>query len=83
MQSKLNIITTIIFKWIAYLVYCIFKIHILFALPNKKTVIVATIVNQWIYIYGAMDILWFDNSSEFKGVCLELVKSFGIRIING
>lgn len=55
----------------------------LFTLPNKKTVTVATTVNQWIYIYGAMDILRSNNGSEFKGVCLELVKSFGIRIING
>lgn len=30
-----------------------------------------------------MDILQSDNGSEFKGVCLELVKSFGIRVING
>lgn len=30
-----------------------------------------------------MDILQSDNGSEFKGVCLELVKSFGVRVING
>ena len=30
-----------------------------------------------------MDILQSDNGSEFKGVCLELMKSFGVRIING
>lgn len=30
-----------------------------------------------------MDILQSDNRSEFKGVCLELVKSFGVRVING
>lgn len=40
-------------------------------------------VNRWICIFGAMDILQSDNGSEFKGVCLELVKSFGVRVING
>lgn len=40
-------------------------------------------MRRWIFIYGAMNILQSDNGSEFKGVCLELVKSFGIRVING
>ncbi len=30
-----------------------------------------------------MDILQSDNGSEFKRVCLEFVKSFGLRVING
>ena len=55
----------------------------LLALPNKEAVTVAIAVNRWICIYGAMDILQSDNGSEFKGVCLELVKSFGVRVING
>lgn len=54
----------------------------LLVLPNKEAVTVASAVNQWICIFDAMDILQSDNSSEFKGVCLELVKSFGIHLIN-
>ncbi len=73
---------TVIFKWIAYLVCCMSKIHILLALSNKKAVTVAIAVNRWIRIYSALDILQSDNGSEFKGVCLELVKSFGVRVIN-
>lgn len=30
-----------------------------------------------------MDILQSDNGSKFKGVCLELVISFGVHVING
>ena len=51
----------------------------LLALPNKEAVIIAIVVNQWIYIYSAMDILRSDNGSKFKEVYLELVNSFGVR----
>ena len=54
----------------------------LLTLPNKEAITIATVVNQWICIYGAMDILQSDNGSKFKGVCLELVKSFNVRVIN-
>ena len=30
-----------------------------------------------------MDILQSDNGSKFKRIYLELVKSFGVRVING
>lgn len=83
MRSTPDITTNVIFKWIAYLVCCMSKIRMLLALPNKEDVTVASAVNRWIFIFGAMEILQFDNGSEFKGVCLELVKSFGIRVING
>ncbi len=83
MRSTPDITTTVIYKWIAHLVCCMSKIRMLLALPNKEAVTVATAVNRWICIYGAMDILQSDNGSEFKGVCLELVKSFGVRVING
>ncbi len=83
MQSIPDITTTVIYKWIAHLVCCMSKICMLLALPNKEAVTVATTVNQWICIYGAMDILQSDNGSEFKRVCLELVKSSDVRVING
>ena len=57
MRSTPNITPTVIYKWIAHLVYCMSKIRMLLALPNKKAVTVATAVNRWICIYGAMDIL--------------------------
>ncbi len=82
MRSTTVITTNVIFKWIAHLVCYMSKIRILLALPNKEAVTVATEVNQWICIYGAMDILQSDNGSEFKEVCLELVKSFGVCVIN-
>lgn len=59
-----------------------FKVRMLFALPNKEAATVAQAINQRICIFGTMDILQSDNASEFKGVCLELVKSFGVRVIN-
>lgn len=83
MRSTPDITTNVIFKWIAHLVCYMSKIRMLLALPNKEAVTVASAVNRWICIYGAMNILQSDNGSEFKGVCLELVKSFVIRVING
>ncbi len=82
-RSTKDITTTVIFKWITHLVCCMSKIRILLALQNKEAVTVATSVNRWICIYGAIDIQQSDNSSEFKEVCLELVKSFGVSVING
>ncbi len=82
MRSTPDITTTVIFKQIAHLVCCMSKRRILLVLRNKKAVTVATAVNQWICIYGAIDILQSDSGFEFKEVCLELVKSFGVRVIN-
>lgn len=82
MQSIPNIIIMVIYKQIAYLIYCMSKIRIFFALPNKATVTITTTINQQICIYSAMDVLQFNNGSEFKEVCLELIKSFSICIIN-
>lgn len=59
------------------------KIQMLLALLNKEAVTVASTVNQWILVFGAIDILQSDNGSEFKGVCLELVKRFVVRVMNG
>lgn len=50
--------------------------------PIKKAVIIAIIINGWICIYSTIDILWFDNGSEFIKVYFKLIKSFGICIIN-
>lgn len=30
-----------------------------------------------------MEILQSDNGTEFKGICLELVKRYGVKVING
>lgn len=82
-RSTSDIIANGTYKWIAHLVCCMSKVRMLFALPNKEAATVAQAVNRWICIFGAMDILQSDNGSKFKGVCLELVKSFGVCIING
>ena len=83
MRSTPDITPNGTYKWIAYLVCCMSKVRMLFALPNKEAATVAQVVNRWICIFGAMDILQSDNGSEFKEVCLELVKNFGVRVING
>lgn len=83
MRSTPDITANGTYKWVAHLVCCMSKVRMLFALPNKEAATVAQAVNRWICIFGAMDILQSDNGSEFKGVCLELVKSFGVRVING
>ena len=83
MRSTLDITANGTYKWRAHLVCYMSKVRMLFTLPNKEAATMAQAVNQWICIFGAMDILQSDNGSEFKGVCLELVKSFGVRVING
>lgn len=57
MQSIRNIITIVIYKWIAHLIYCMSKIHMLLILSNTEVVIIAIVINQKICIYGAIDIL--------------------------
>lgn len=59
------------------------KIRKKIAMENKEAATVARVVHQWICTYGIMDILQSDNVTEFKGVCLELVRKYGIRVING
>ena len=70
-------------KWIAHLEDHMSKLHMIVAIPNKEAVTVARVLHQWITAYGIPDILQSDNGTEFKGVCLELAKNHGIKIING
>ena len=52
-------------------------------MTNKEASIVARYIYTWIAILGSFEILQLDNGSEFKGICLELMRRYDIKIING
>ena len=59
------------------------KFHMLFAMKNKEAATVARKVHHWITVLGIFEILQSDNGNKFKGVCLELMRRYGIKVING
>ena len=71
------------YKWICHMEDHFSKFHMLFAMRDKKAATVARCVHQWIAILGIFEILQSDNSKEFKGTCLELMRRYGIKVING
>ena len=71
------------FVWICHMEDHFSKFHMLFAMTNKEAATVARHVHTWISILGIFEILQSDNGSEFKGICLELMRRYGIKVING
>ena len=59
------------------------KFHMLFAMKDKEAPIVARCMHHWIAVLGIFEILQSDNGSEFKGICLELMRRYGVKVING
>ena len=58
------------------------KFHMLFAMKNKEAATVARKIHHWIVILGIFEILQSDNGTEFKDICLELMRRYGIKVIN-
>lgn len=71
------------YVWICHMEDHFSKFHMLFAMTNKEAATVARHVHTWISILGISEILQSDNGSEFKGICLELMRRYGIKVING
>ena len=71
------------FVWICHMEDHFSKFHMLFPMTNKEAPTVAQKIHHWIAVLGAFEILQSDNGSEFKGMCLELMRRYGIKVING
>lgn len=72
-----------LYVWICHMEDHFSKFHMLFAMTNKEAATVARHIHTWIVILGIFEILQSDNGSEFKGICLELMRRYGIKVING
>ena len=59
------------------------KYTCLFALRSKEASEVANALAIFLMCFGSPQIAQMDNGKEFKGVCLLLLKRFGIRIVHG
>ena len=71
------------YVWICHMEDHFSKFHWLFAMTNKEAPTVAYHIHTWIAILGIFEILQSDNGGEFKGICLELLRRYGIKVING
>ena len=71
------------FKWICHIKDHFSKFSALYAMKGKTASEVADCLENFLMFYGAPEITQMDNSKEFKGVCLMMLKRFGICIING
>ena len=71
------------YVWICHMEDHFSKFHMLFAMANKEAPTVAYHIHTWIAILGVFKILQSDNGTEFKGICLELMRRYGIKVING
>lgn len=83
MRSTPDVTTSGIFLWICHILCHFCKIRMLIALVNKEATTVARAIHRWICTFGVMKILQPDNGGEFKSVCLELARRFGVLVING
>ncbi len=71
------------YVWICHMEDHFSKFHMLFPMANKEAPTVARHIHTWISILGVFEILQSDNGTEFKGICLELMRRYGVKVING
>ena len=71
------------FKWICHIKDHFSKFSALYACKSKTASEIADSLSNFLMFCAEPEILQMDNGSEFKGVCLMLLKRFGIRVING
>ena len=62
------------YVWICHMEDHFSKFHMLFAIRNKEAATVARKIHHWLAILGIFEILQSDNGTEFKGICLELMR---------
>ena len=71
------------YKWVCYMEDHFSKFHMLFAMKDKEAPSVAYNIHYWIVVLGIFKILQSDNGGEFKGIYLELIRRYGVKVING
>ena len=70
-------------NWILHMEDHFSKFHQLYPMKDKEAPTVAPLIHRWISSFGIMDIMQSDNGNEFKGVCEELLKRYGVKVKNG
>ena len=71
------------FKWVLQIKDHFSKYTCLFALRSKEASEVADALAIFLMCFGPPEIAQMDNGKEFKGICLLLLKRFGIPIVHG
>ena len=71
------------YKWVYHMEDHFSKFYMLFAIKDKEAPSVAYNIHHWIAVLGIFEILQSDNGGEFKGICLELMRRYGVKVING
>ena len=66
--------------WICHIKNHMSKFHQLYAMKNKKTVIVTRKIHHWISWIQFMNILQCDNDRKFKDICLQLLNKYDVKI---
>ena len=69
--------------WICHLKCHFSKFSVLYAMPNKKALTVAKCLETYITHVRIPDIVQCNNGTEFKGAALILLKTYGVKVING
>jgi len=70
------------YHWILHIKDHFSKYSFLYPLSDKTATGVARCIAYWLGIVDIPKILQCDNSKEFKGVLLVLLKKYGVKIIN-
>lgn len=70
------------YVWICHMKDYFSKFHMLFPITNKEAPTVTRTIHTWISILDIFEILQSNNGSEFKGIYLELMRRYEIKIIN-
>lgn len=55
----------------------------LYALKDKEAITIARNLHHWITCFGIPELIQSDNGTEFQGACLELLRVFGVKVVNG
>jgi hypothetical protein len=71
------------YKWICHIKDHFSKFSKLYVLKSKEAKEVAAALADWICTFGIPEITQCDNGKEFKGLCLALIRKYGIKLING
>ena len=70
------------FKWVLQIKDHFSKYTCLFVLRSKEVSEVTDALAIFLMCFGPPEIAQIDNGKEFKGVCLLLLKRFGVRIVH-
>lgn len=71
------------YMWISHLKDHFTKMFFSYPLEDKSSENVARCIGQWMRLFAVPNILQCENSREFKGVLLVLLKNYSVKIING